>query len=483
MFFIENQKIENKDTIIPNIFFEKILPILSQEENALAVYMYGYYMAKNEDNSLVAVKNNEELANKLKISVDSVYNAWDFCEEIKLIKKHKIDNNKVGSYKIEFKDLRAFIQNKSDVNALSENEVFANFQNKEYQKMYEKVQNILGYPLSPSDIKKIYNTIAELNISKELIVEAVLYAVSKKNKYKVNYAMMLVRNWYLDGIRTVQDLEQQLQGKEKRYLEYKRILNAMGEYRMPTEPEEKFMDRWLDELNFNLDSIIEAVYQGTGAKTPTFRYINGILENWHKDISKNINSGALDNGTDFEIRMKILENLKLGNKTLTKQDKIYLDEISSNYGVEDIDIGCRHLSKSGQKLTLSNLYKLFKGEKTTANNQRKVTKKDIEKINNEYKKNKETQKKDETDKDKEFRVAQYKEDNLKKENDERIKAIYVAHPFLTEIDKKITAKNIEISKSLLFTDDKGANVDILRKQLEELKRDKQNYISENNIEL
>lgn len=479
MFFLEEKNIQNKETIIPNVFFEKIMPVLCQEKNAVVVYLYGYYMASNENNSISAVKNNEELANKLKINLDDVLESWDFCEELKLITKHRIDENDVNSYRIEFKDLRSYVQDKKVANNFFSNEVFSDFQNEENKKMYAKIQSILGYPISPNDMKLINSTKSELNISRELVIEAFLYSTKKQNRFNVKYIMTLLKNWYIDGIRTVQDLEQKLQGKEKRYLEYKRILSAMGEYRMPTEPEEKQMDKWLDEYNFNLDSIIEAIYQSTSAKKPTLNYVEGILKNWYDKIVNNLTDEV---GDAFETRMKILENLKITNKNLTKQERGYLDEICENYGIEDVEIACKHIATNGKKLTLSNIYNLFKGKNLSSDKHRKVTKQDIEKIKKDEKIYKQTIKIIDSDKDKKHREEQYKRDRIEKEKEEKLENIYKNHPQLREIEREITLKNIEVSKLTLFSGD-AEKIKESQNDLELLKLKKQKYLRDNNIEM
>lgn len=385
MFFIENQLLQNKDTVIPNIFFEKILPILASEPNAVSVYLYGYYAAKNK-NLEKEINTNKDLANFLGISIDDVYEAWRFCEELNIVKKHKLDDENTGSYNIEFRDLRTIGMKSKDEEKLSSGEIFSAFQNKEYKKMYEKVQSILEYPLIASDIKLIYDTIVEFNISKDLIVEAVAYSVNKRKIRKVSTAMSILRSWYLDGIRTADDLEEKLKGTELRYLQYRQIMNKMGEYRNPTKPEEEMIDKWLDDYNFTMEAVVEAIYKGLNVKTPTFKYIDGVLRNWNEEINNSNNKKQNSEDIDFEKRIRILELLGIKKKSLTKDERIVIDELVSNFDLLDIEIAKNFLLKNGKKITLENISKQFKLDEES-----KVKKKvnDIKSIDKNIKKTKE----------------------------------------------------------------------------------------------
>ena len=285
MFFIQKRDLHHLDTVIPNSFFELVLPMLSQKPHALAVFMMGYYQSVAERELSEQIKSNREMAEELGISLDDVYEAWAYCESLGLIKKHTLDEEVAGSYSIEFRDLRT-ITGKPRSKAPSSDELIAVYKNEEYKKMYDRIEQTIKYPLTSIDIQKIHQTLAEFNISKELAVEAVLFTLYKKKSRSISMAMGVLRNWYMDGIRTVEDLEQMMQGKEQRYLEYKKILYALGEYRSPTEPEREMMDMWLDEYRFDLESILDAVSKTITIKSPNLKYVDGVLRNRLDAVSR-----------------------------------------------------------------------------------------------------------------------------------------------------------------------------------------------------
>lgn len=387
MFFIEDRLLHNNDTVIPNSFFELVLPILAPEPHAAAIYLYGYYLSLNDENP--SVISNQALADRLGIHIDEVYSAWRLCENLGLIKKHIIDEEVVGSYSIEFRDLRTVIgKTKKNV---STDEILVAYQNEEYKKMYDKIEQTIKYPLSSTDIKKIHQTISDFNISKDLVIEAVLYCMYKKNNRSISMAMGILRNWHLDGIRTVEDLEQVMQGKEKRYLEYKKILYAMGEYRAPTAPEKNLIDTWLDDYKFDLETILDSVEKTLSIKSPNLKYVDGVLQNRLRSIEK-MDEQPSTAGIEipqksistFETRTRILELVQFPRKSMRKDELAALDELSRDFSIADVEVAYRYLQMDNRPVTIENLLRLLKGESPKLERRKRITMEQVRKAEDLY---------------------------------------------------------------------------------------------------
>ncbi len=378
MFFIERQLLQNKDTIIPGSFFELVLPMLASAPYAVSVYLYGYYRSLNPDSSDEEINSNEELAEKLGISIDDVYTSWQICEELGLIKKHILDNEVTGRYKIEFRDLRTIGSVKKPAESTTD-ELIVAYQQEEYKNMYDQIEQAMKTPLTSQDIKKIHNTIKDYNINKNLAVEAVLYSIYKKNTRSVPLAMGVLRNWHLDGIRTVEDLEQMLKGKEQRYLEYKKILQALGEYRGPTEPERSMMDRWLDEYLFDMESITDAIGRTTSIKSPNLNYVDGILKNRLKQIEKIKDSPQMqdmeskETENNFEKRQKILDLIRFTRKTLRRDEMDDLDILSRDFDFSDVEVAYHYLKNNDRENNLSSILRLLNGEDVPQARKNRIT--------------------------------------------------------------------------------------------------------------
>ena len=77
-------------------------------------------------------------------------------------------------------------------------------------------------------------------------------------------------------------------------------MTSLGMHRLPTEAEKKMMDSWFDELGFNMDKVLEACDQTVRITTPTFKYVNTVLENWAEQADSrgtSVNSQTVSQNT------------------------------------------------------------------------------------------------------------------------------------------------------------------------------------------
>ena len=365
MFFQEKIESFKKDTIIPNIFFEQILPIVNPI--MLKIYLYAYYLSQNEDASEnFKINSNEALAEKLEVSLDDILACWDFFESCGLITKHRINEEQAHLFSVEFKNLKDIGLKKSP-KSISSEELLVAYQNEDYRKMYDQIEQITQLPLMHHDMKKINEFIQQYNLPKELIVEAVKFNLYRKKSKSMDSALGVLRNWYLDGVRSSEDLDTMLKQKEKRYVEYKRILSNFGEYRLPTKPEEEMMDMWLDEYKFSIEVIENALKKTTSIKSPNMNYLNGILKNWHEKVKENaikdLEQGkvTVDEPKEDkqEYRAKILRFINFTQKTMTKKEVDALDFLYENYHSEDVLLAIKWLRERTIPITLNNICKML----------------------------------------------------------------------------------------------------------------------------
>ena len=364
MFFQEKIESFKKDTSIPNVFFEQILPIVNPM--MLKIYLYAYYLSQNEDTEeLSGINSNELLAEKLEVSLDDVLACWDFFESCGLIIKHRIDEERAQSFSVEFKNLKDIGLTKEPKKE-SREELIVAYQNEEYKKMYDQIEQIMQLPLMHNDMMKINDFIKQYNLPKDLVVEAVKFNLYRKKSKSIASALGIMRNWYLEGIRSSEDLDTMLKQKEKRYVEYKKILANFGEYRLPTKPEEEMMDIWLDEYKFSLEVIENALKKTTSIKSPNMNYLNGILKNWNEKIKENAEKAPKETiaSPSFkedkrEYREKILKFVNFSRKTMNKKEIDSLDFLYENYHSDDVLLAIKWLKEKNMQVDLENVCKML----------------------------------------------------------------------------------------------------------------------------
>lgn len=360
MFFQEKIESFKKDTSIPNVFFEQILPIVNPM--MLKIYLYAYYLSQNEDTEeLSGINSNELLAEKLEVSLDDVLACWDFFESCGLITKHRIDEERAQSFSVEFKNLKDIGLTK-ETKKESREELIVAYQNEEYKKMYDQIEQIMQLPLMHNDMMKINDFIKQYNLPKDLVVEAVKFNLYRKKSKSIASALGIMRNWYLEGIRSSEDLDTMLKQKEKRYVEYKKILANFGEYRLPTKPEEEMMDIWLDEYKFSLEVIENALKKTTSIKSPNMNYLNGILKNWNEKIKENAEKAPKETTLvpsakedKREYREKILKFVNFNRKTMNKKEIDALDFLYENYHSDDVLLAIKWLKEKNMQVDLENV--------------------------------------------------------------------------------------------------------------------------------
>ena len=394
MFFQEKTAREKRETSIPNTFFEQILPIVNPV--MLKIYMYAYYLSKNTSDHMDEkdlIESNEDLAQKLDVTLDDVLSCWDFFESCGLIKKHRINEEQAQSFSVEFRNLHEVGLVTKPAKATTD-ELLVAYQNEEYKKMYDQIEQTIQIPLMHYDMEKINDFINQYNVSKDLVVEAVKFNLYKKKSKSVHFALGILRNWHLSGIRSTEDLDVMLKGKEKRYLEYKKILASLGEYRLPTKPEEEMMDVWLDEYRFTIEVIEDALSRTTAIKSPNMNYLNGILKNWNDKLKEKsegnqaaagsvpdsvLRASAVEREDRTDFREKILNLVRFTRKSMTRAETDNLNFLYEHYHYDDIKLAAKWLKEKGTPVSLENLCRILLDPSMNEESE-KITMEDIKKI-------------------------------------------------------------------------------------------------------
>lgn len=148
------------------------------------------------------------------------------------------------------------------------------------------MERITGRTFSVSDTREIYSWVQELGASPDLILFAATYCC-QRGKTNLRYMGKVITQWLERGFRSEADAQAFLSAQDERYALYRRILQALGiTNRGATEAERRLIDRWLDEMHFNLDRILDACGRTIAIPNPNLSYVNKILENWKSEAEK-----------------------------------------------------------------------------------------------------------------------------------------------------------------------------------------------------
>ena len=365
MFFQETKNLQLADIDVPAIFFEQILPVI--DGKFAKIYLYAYYLlVSSKENEMM---DNQSFANKLKLSLEEVLEAWDFLESCGVIKKHSSDNSLAWDFSIEFIDLKNLYLNKSNLKTtVSTDELILLSKNENLKGMFDKIEGILKRILSYNELRTINEFMKEYNVSTDLVIEAFSFSASIKKVKTVAGSLSVLRTWYLDGVRTKEDLEQHLENRHKRYFTYRKILSLLGEYRLPTKAEEKLMDTWVDNMNFSMEVIEKAFEKSLAIKNPNLNYVNGILKNWHEKLVKRGSSPHVKPEiTALEHRTKLMEAIKLENRIITDSEDKMLHYLYTAFPLDICLSAVEHLKSVNALLSIESLFTFLNSPSQTAN--------------------------------------------------------------------------------------------------------------------
>ncbi len=364
MFFLSNTNEAKSYTLIHNVFFEQIMPYL--DDKYLKVYMYTYYLANNIDK--IGVKNNEDIAKDLNIDYLDVISAFDYLEKLNLIRKHYVENSQSDNYSIEILSLNKYSKKQETTYEME----YISSKNEKLRQMYDKIEEITKVHLNAYDIKKIDTTIKNNDIAYEVVVEAFKFIYYNNKSVNVNEALNTLKLWIREGIYTSKDLDNSLSNINERYATYRKILKYFGEYRLPTKPEMKKMDKWIDEYCFSIEVIEKAIDETLKIKSPNFRYLDAILDKWYElyTRTRKILQKDKKDYTNFKTEIMKLQNT---DRKITEDEEKKLSFLYKNYPLDAVFSAIKHINLQNKKNDIDTLFDFITGDINTGDLQKETT--------------------------------------------------------------------------------------------------------------
>lgn len=156
-----------------------------------------------------------------------------------------------------------------------------------WENIVHEFEALFGKTISPADMQTLLYIYDTLAFDVELFEYLIEYCVTM-NKKNSRYLETVAIAWYKDGIHT------KAKAKELYNLTSgiaRMVFKTLGISReTPTVAENAFFVSWNMDMRFSPEIIKEACLRGVTARpnSVNFNYINGILENWHKNGVKTL---------------------------------------------------------------------------------------------------------------------------------------------------------------------------------------------------
>lgn len=152
----------------------------------------------------------------------------------------------------------------------------------DFSNLIFQIETYFARPLTQADYNSILYIYEELSFSSDLLEYLVEYCVTLGKK-SCRYIEAVAIDWYKSGIQSVEDAKAVSKNYNSIYVS---VLKALGiPRRVATPTETEYIDTWYNKYSFNKNIILEACKRAISSnpQSANFHYVNGILENWHKN--------------------------------------------------------------------------------------------------------------------------------------------------------------------------------------------------------
>ena len=270
-----------KDTPIENFFIAEYM--VDANGDFIKVYLTALMYADTDEMS------NSLIARHLGMTEEDVLRAWNYWEEKGVIRKLYMDPHDKFHYTVEFLNLKERLygapQETEAADGDAANGMTAEMDDNVLRDVITYIEDTTGRLMEGREPEAVVSWLYEDGLEPELIKFAYRYCTEKRGQNRFSYVSAVVREWIKAGIFKLSDAEKYLDDTELRRNQYKRIMQALGFYRNPTEAEQAMIDKWFDVMGFDMDKVLEACNRTTGIGNPNFNYLNGILTNWYTEAN------------------------------------------------------------------------------------------------------------------------------------------------------------------------------------------------------
>lgn len=300
---ILHNQITNTYTQISNIFIDEYMP--SANGSYVKVYLL-LLRTLSGYNSSISIPN---IADSLELTDSDVKRAFVYWEKHDLLNIVRNSKGVISDISITSPDA---IKVKSNFNvvintAATLEESNINNDKTSYNRTYSSaeikkvstqtdfewiitiIEKYMERTLTPSDVETAVFIYDSLHFSSDLMFYLYEYCISRGKK-SAKYIQTVAINWDKEGIDTVDKADQFSARFEVNYID---VMKTFGLNGIPAPAQKEYIDKWLSS-GFEPEIIKEACSRTLIAiNEPSFKYANGILDNWKKlnvktlaDISK-----------------------------------------------------------------------------------------------------------------------------------------------------------------------------------------------------
>ena len=308
-----------KTTPLPDIFFTEY--ITEAPGDYIKVYLYCLFLSKYNKE----IKIND-LSKKLSVPIKVIEDSLFFWENGGVITKKGNDYIVNSIQEIELHKL--YSPNVS----LSKEKIEDTAKNKSRSKIIETINTMYFQGImSPTWYSDIDTWFRKYNFDEDVMFALFGYCFDKSALHK-NYVKTVAEAWYTAGIKTFEELDNYFEKQEKTNKIKKKISKKLGISRKLTEYEEGYIDKWINDYNYNFDIIEIALKKTTSKTNPNFDYLDKMISDW-KDRNLSTSDDVKKYLLEFKNKTKKVQELQkktnynnYDQRNITNFDNLYVNK-------------------------------------------------------------------------------------------------------------------------------------------------------------
>ena len=155
--------------------------------------------------------------------------------------------------------------------------------NEKVRSLFETTEQIYGRPLNTTERKTLLYIYQSTLLPVDVILMIIEYCI-RIDRQSIQYIMRVCQDWADQEINTHEKVEEQIRIQLEKDKGQKLICSCFGIRRKLSKKEERYVEKWLNQYQFNINMIRLAYERCVDSISElSFPYINEILTRWHKN--------------------------------------------------------------------------------------------------------------------------------------------------------------------------------------------------------
>ncbi len=259
---------------IENIFINDFMP--SADGVYVKVYLMALKLAKDYNGN--QKYGNKSLSAILNIPLTDVISAWKYWESKSVV--HIINKINDSNFDVEFISLRQLFIDKNYYSPhKSQDLIIKSIKETRYSALFERINQNLGNELQANERISLMTFLDKNDTDDDLVVES--FNSLKRGAYtsRINTVKKRLFNWKDLDIKSVDDLLNYKSKTSETYINYKKILEALGHpWDNPTSGDKEVINKWMKEYNFDISFILTKINEITKKiRNPNMNYLDAVF--------------------------------------------------------------------------------------------------------------------------------------------------------------------------------------------------------------